>query len=426
MTAQGAGAREADAKSADRGTVRVEPDLAFVRELKARGGDAVKRCFQCATCSVVCPISPATAPFPRKEMIWAAWGLRDRLLADPDIWLCHGCADCSASCPRGAKPGDVLAAIRACAIERYATPRFMGRALASPRALPLLLVAPAIALAAILAWGHGFEAAFPAALRHESWFGHFLPMLAVEALFIATALAALAAAAAGLRRFWRDLVVALPAPDDHPPVGLWPALGLTLREILLHSRFGDCEAGAPRRLHHQLIFWGTLALAATTALVFVGLYAAPALLGADLRLPMSLGNPVKLLGVAGGVALCAGLLLRLAARSRDAEAEGVTKYQDALLLWTLLGIGLSGLVAAVLRAASPDPEVASAAENALSATPIAAVAVYVVHLAGVWLLMVSLPFSKLAHLLYRTAALVRSHQVDRWGSWSPPSSPLPS
>lgn len=400
--------------SAERGAVRVEPDLAFVRELKARGGETVKRCFQCATCSTVCTISPATAPFPRKEMIWAAWGLKDRLLTDPDVWLCHGCADCSASCPRGARPGDVLAAVRACAIERYAAPRFMGRALASPRALPLLLAAPALALAAILAWGHGFEAALPAALRRESWFGHFVPMIAVEALFVATAIAAIAAAAVGLRRFWRDLVSALPAPPDRPPAGIWRAAVTALREIVRHSRFGPCESGSSRRLHHLLVFWGTLALFATTALVFVGLYVAPALLGADLRLPMSLGNPIKLLGVGGGVAFCAGLLLRLAARSRGPEAEGITTYQDSLLLWTLLAIGLSGLAAAVLRAASPDPVVASAAENALSAAPTAAVAVYVVHLVGVWLLMVSLPYSKLAHMLYRTAALLRAHQVDRW------------
>jgi quinone-modifying oxidoreductase subunit QmoC len=400
--------------SAERSAERVEPDLSFVRELKARGGDAAKRCFQCATCSVVCPISPARAPFPRKEMLWAAWGLRDRLLASPDVWLCHGCTDCSASCPRGANPGDVLAAVRACAVEHYATPRFMGRALATPRALPLLLATPAIALAAILVWGDGFEAAFPTALRHESWFGHFLPMLAVEALFIATAIAAIAASVVGLRRFWRDLVAALPAPGDGPAAGLWPALRTTLREIVLHSRFAQCESGASRRLHHQLIFWGTLALFVTTALVCVGLYAAPAILGADLRLPMSLGNPIKLLGVAGGLALCAGLLLRLAARSRDAEAEGATTYHDRLLLWTLLGIGLTGLAAAALRAASPDPGVASAASNTLSATVAAAVAIYVAHLVGVWLLMVSLPFSKLAHLLYRTAALVRAHQVDRW------------
>ena len=41
----------------------VEPDLDFVRELKAAGGDTLKKCFQCATCSVVCGLSNEPSPF---------------------------------------------------------------------------------------------------------------------------------------------------------------------------------------------------------------------------------------------------------------------------------------------------------------------------------------------------------------------------
>jgi quinone-modifying oxidoreductase subunit QmoC len=394
-----------------RAAERLEPDLGFIRDIKARGGDAVKRCFQCATCSVVCPISPSSSPFPRKEMIWAAWGLRDRLISDPDVWLCHGCNECSVGCPRGANPGDVLAAVRKVVIERYATPRFMGRAAASPRALPLLLAPPVLALAAILRWGHGYDAAFPAAMRHDSWFGHAVPLLALETLFVATSIAVIATAFVGMRRFWRDLVAALPGA---PSIGLGHAVRRAAAEIALHSRFGECAPASPRRLHHQLTFWGTLALFATTTLVFLGLYAAPALLGAELLLPLSLGNPIKLLGALGGIALCAGLLLRLGSRSRDPEAEGATTYQDSLLLWSLLVVGLSGLAAAMLRMASPDPVDAAALVNTVSPVPTAAVAVYFVHLVAVWFLMISLPYSKLAHMLYRTLALVRAHQVDRW------------
>ena len=90
----------------------VEPDVGFINELAALGGGDLKKCYQCATCAVACPISPDTRPFPRKEMIAASWGLKNKLVGNGDVWLCHNCGDCNTLCPRGAKPGDALAALR--------------------------------------------------------------------------------------------------------------------------------------------------------------------------------------------------------------------------------------------------------------------------------------------------------------------------
>jgi len=54
-------------------TYLVEPDIGFIKELAERGGQDLKKCFQCATCSVACKIAPEDKPFPRKEMIAASW-----------------------------------------------------------------------------------------------------------------------------------------------------------------------------------------------------------------------------------------------------------------------------------------------------------------------------------------------------------------
>ena len=56
----------------------VDPDVGFINEISRLGGADVKKCYQCATCAVACPISPDSKPYPRKEMIAASWGLKDR------------------------------------------------------------------------------------------------------------------------------------------------------------------------------------------------------------------------------------------------------------------------------------------------------------------------------------------------------------
>ena len=120
-------------------TYVIDPDLDFINKVGALGGEDVKKCYQCATCSVACPISPDTKPFPRKEMIAASWGLKDKLVGNADIWLCHNCGDCSTRCPREAKPADVLAAVRSYTIEEYAQPKILAKALKDPKKLPILM-----------------------------------------------------------------------------------------------------------------------------------------------------------------------------------------------------------------------------------------------------------------------------------------------
>ncbi|MFH2219028.1 MAG: 4Fe-4S dicluster domain-containing protein [Pseudomonadota bacterium] len=184
----------------------VEPDLGFINEVSSLGGRDLKKCFQCATCSVVCPISPDTRPFPRKEMIATGWGLKNRVINNSDIWLCHNCGDCTTRCPRGAAPGEVLAAVRAYAGSEYVGVgplKKLANAVNDPKMLPVLLAVPAVIFLVMglisnlagLGWLnfslHG----------DEIWQGRFINNYLVDIIMVPTFTFSIAVFALGLKNF---------------------------------------------------------------------------------------------------------------------------------------------------------------------------------------------------------------------------------
>ena len=161
--------------------VFIEPDLDFIAQINSDSGLNLKKCYQCATCSVVCTLSDDDQPFPRKEMIYASWGLKDRLIANPDIWLCYNCGDCSTLCPRDARPGDVLNTLRKMSIGEYSKPAVLHRLLNDIRKLPLLFIIPALIILA-MGFATGFMNLSPGGDRIV--FAHFWPVPLIEMIFI--------------------------------------------------------------------------------------------------------------------------------------------------------------------------------------------------------------------------------------------------
>lgn len=103
--------------------IALRPDGGFIADLIERAGDSFKRCYQCGTCSVVCPFSFAGTGLPRQEMVLAQWGLRDALLESPNLWLCTTCGNCARLCPREVDiPGTIRAARELHLLERGTTP----------------------------------------------------------------------------------------------------------------------------------------------------------------------------------------------------------------------------------------------------------------------------------------------------------------
>ena len=82
------------------------------------GGENLKLCFACGTCTAGCPVSEVDADFnPRKIIRQVLLGMREETLSSEVIWRCVQCYSCTAKCPQNVKFREVVRALREMAVE---------------------------------------------------------------------------------------------------------------------------------------------------------------------------------------------------------------------------------------------------------------------------------------------------------------------
>lgn len=389
--------------------------------LLRESGHAALTCLQCGSCSVICPHASPLAPWPRKEMRWLGTGDCERLARDPDIWLCRDCGHCSHLCPRGADPAAVMAALRADACRRLSGgPRADTRAgrpaaqLAARLAgLPGGLFLPAllgwclvwmVRAMQIGVWLPGADA--PARIR----FAALYPVSLIDAIFLLTAAAVLLVLARGARRQWR----AYTPPGELLRLGrrasLFRDLLAVLRDGLCGRDFARCregdaflpagedDAAADRqRRGHGLLTASLLVLAGVSAAAALGHWAGLLHLDWAFATPLPVFSPLKILANMAALALLGGLW-QLLRRRREQRRRRHLSPEGRRLLLLFLWVTISGLAAQGLR---------------LAHFAFGAYAAYTVHLALVWTLFATLPWSPLAHVVYRSTALLHVRHRGR-------------
>lgn len=385
---------------------KVKSDLEFIRHLKTHGGDTMKKCYQCSTCTVVCSLSPEEYAFPRKEMINAGWGLKDTLVSDPDVWLCHGCMDCSYQCPRGARPADLLGAVRSYIYKNFAVPGFMGKAFDSPKYLFWLFLFPVIVIMGLILASHNwsFETLFPipeGAYRYKQMVAHG----PLEMLFIPGNIIVFAMAYLGYKKYWDSMKINL---QGEPKKNFFKAAFDVVVEFLKHKKFNACKTNTSRYYGHLFVFYGFLGAMIATAIVVLDVMNVfgGKFLPEDMNMPIHLiatfniNNPndvtemigllTKSFGLFAGSLLVIGGLMMLIKRMQTQKRNGKSSYYDLLFLWVLWGVAVTGILLVVFR---------------LSHTAILGYPTYFIHLVLVFFLLWYMPYSKFAHMIYRFLGL---------------------
>jgi quinone-modifying oxidoreductase subunit QmoC len=334
-------------------------------------------------------------------MIWAQWGMRDKLITDPDVFLCHQCGDCTTHCPRGAKPGDVLSSIRAYAYTFYGWPKPLAKLASSAKGLPILIGLPVAVI--FIMWLLSGAMRFPTSEEfshygYQRFFGtwdfywyakniFFIVLIMVPSLGLA-----LFSSFKGISTMWKTMSEDAGLNKEYrPSVGqflqdfLWPSLV----EIVKHSRFRECKTNIDRVQGHlplMLAFIGLFIVTCWSLLKndVLGLIW-PALHG-----PLPLTDPFKILANVSAIALLFGIGVLWANRKKaETEVNTQATFYDWFLIWEIAAVGITGLAAQLLRWAE---------------MPVLGYIVYFLHLVSVMMLFLYLPYTKFAHLMYRTSA----------------------
>ena len=90
------------------------------------GGEHIKRCFSCGTCTAGCPVREVTDRYnPRKIIRMAILGMKKEVLSSQFIWLCSSCYTCFERCPQDVKIPELMNALKNIAVREGYLPQAM-------------------------------------------------------------------------------------------------------------------------------------------------------------------------------------------------------------------------------------------------------------------------------------------------------------
>jgi quinone-modifying oxidoreductase subunit QmoC len=270
----------------------------------------------------------------------------------------------------------------------------MGKIVGEAKYLPIMLAIPVVVLLlGIMVWG-GHIPEGPVEYRD------LFPLLLVDVIFVTVTFLAIGSIGFGVWNFLQGIhtnAVKEGYAEDKPlAMGDYvKSLISVIPTILFHDKFKLCKTNRDRYWSHLLVFVGFIGLFIVTNIGFFGLY----IVHSDfLAPPYSFANPIKLFALAVGIALLVGIILVITNRLKPKDAESTISYLDWSLIIAVLATVSTGLLTWIGRVGNLGT---------------VAYVIYFLHLVSVFYIIAYLPYSKLAHIFYRTVAMGYAAHIDR-------------
>jgi ferredoxin len=362
---------------------RIAPSL--IDDIRKYGKFDAAGCFGCGSCTIACTSIPVgRASFPRRVMRYARFGLKEPLQNSLEPWLCYYCGDCADACPRQAEPAASMMTLKRYLMSYYDRTGLASKMYTSAgwRIGVNLLVGFLFAL--LVVWYHvslkGMKTsdfiAMPMGIEH------MFPLIIYFTVFIYVMPAVLLMMNA-LAMMHRS---AMYGGNSKIPAAFYFS---ELKTLFMHGAvqigFIDCTEEKPnaRWTNHFFLVSGFVVIS-ILVLFFLPWFQT------DKIYPLY--HPQRWLGYLATAALIYGSVEILIGRLR--EKEQVYKFSDMsdwLLPAMILLASLSGIAVHIFR---------------YMELPLSAHIAYFIHMVIITpLLLIEIPFGKLAHVLYRPFAI---------------------
>jgi heterodisulfide reductase subunit C len=351
---------------------RLDPRL--IEEIKKLGAFDLEACYSCGNCSAMCPLCDGEVSFPRKMIRYSMLGMEKRVLSSPEPWLCYYCGECSDTCPREADPGSLMMALRRYTIRKYSIGRIADVFKSAFTSGLAWLILTAISITAILLfYNRNMD-------LEEIDYLSFMALedihnagIFITAFIMFSFLANTFIMVRAIRRGSNGERISVSE--------LGKATVPAAKEAALQERFGTCEGNQRRRLAHIAISWGFMGMFLATVII----------MGIDYEyLPLPEVLPFIIGSISGAVTL-AGAAYYIYLRLSRKTAYGKYSHRSDWSFLVLLVLSvITGFVMVFFR---------------LLNVPMAAYISFAIHLVVVFNFLMSLPFTKFAHVVYRPVAL---------------------